>query len=111
MSNIYVKINGFDEISNSLLVSFASDTTKSQDPSQYQSFSYQPLTMWPDNNDMSQIPKLLAIAGAWHTQQQTILESYQADPTKQNELKALVGQTFTFTPDALANTPKNEVIV
>ena len=101
MNTIYMKINGFDEISNSLLVSFASDTTKSQDPSQYLSLSFQPFTMWPSVTDPAQVPQLIATAGMYQAQQQQVQESFVANPANIAAYKALVGQTLSFPVSSL----------
>jgi hypothetical protein len=101
MNTIYMKITGFDETSNSLLVSFASDTTKSQDPSQYQSVAFQPFTMWPSVTDPTQIPQLIATAGMWQAQQQQIQESFVANPANIAAYQAMVGQTMSFPVSSL----------
>lgn len=100
-----MKITGYDEESRSLLVSFASDTTKSQDPTQYQSLAFQPYTMWPDVTDLTQIPKLIAVSGLWQAQNQATKESFLADPAKEAAYKALVGQTLSYNVADLA--PQN----
>ena len=112
MNKIKLKINGYDEDSYSLLVSFASDTTKSQDPTEYPVLAYQPQNMWPGVTDISQLPKLIAAAGMWQAEQQTIKEQYSSDPEKQAALQAMVGQTFSFDVLDLVTPPiTNEVVV
>jgi len=96
MKKLYMKIAGYDEQSNSLLVSFASDTTKSQNPEDYEAFAYQPLSLWPDLTDVSELPKLIAQAGMY---QVSIKEKEEQIPdrTKINEdCKKLVGSAFTY---------------
>jgi hypothetical protein len=103
-----MKIKGYDEESHSLLVSFASDTTNSQDPDQYPSLSYQPYTMFPDVTDPTEIPKLIATAGVWQARQQKIKESFTANPEIENAYKNLVGQTLTFNvADLFPSTQEN----
>lgn len=96
MNKIKLKINGYDEESHSLLVSFASDETQSQDPSSYQSYAYQPMTMWPDVTDVNEIKKRLAQAGIYLAEQQKIKEQFKADHAKIDAYKALVGQVVEF---------------
>lgn len=96
MNLIKLKINGYDEETNSLLVSFASDETKSQNPSDYQSYAYQPMTMWPDINDINEIKKRLAQAGIYLAEQQKIKEQFKADPAKVEAYKAMVGEVLEF---------------
>lgn len=97
MDKVRMKITGYDEISHSLLVSFASDTTKSQNPMDYPTYAFQPLTMWPDVTDPNEIKKRIAVAGMHHAQMQEAKENFVADPQRVNAFKAMVGQTQEFT--------------
>ena len=96
MNKIKLKINGYDEESHSLLVSFASDETQSQDPATYQSYAYQPMAMWPDVTNVNEIKKRLAQAGIYLAEQQKIKEKFKADPAKVEEYKAMVGEVLEF---------------
>ena len=96
MNTIFMKITGYDETTNSLLVSFASDKTKSQNPEDYPSFAFQPSTMWPDVKDPTDIPKLIAVSGMWQTQSQENKETYLNDPAIAEAYKSLVGQTMCY---------------
>lgn len=113
MKKIKIKINGYDEDSNSLLVSFASDETQSQDPSDYQSYAYQPMTMWPDIDDVNEIKKRIAQAGIYLAEQQAIKEKFKADPAKVEAYKALVGNQIEYNIDDIVTkaeiTYSNEV--
>lgn len=115
MNKIKIKINGYDEESDSLLVSFASDETQSQDPTSYQSYAYQPMTMWPDISDLNEIKKRIAQAGIYLADQQRIKEEFKADPAKIEAYKAMVGQVVEFNISDLTtpSTPTypNEVNV
>lgn len=102
MEKVKMKITGYDEDSNSLLVSFASDTTKSDDPSDYPSYAFQPLTMWPDISDPNEIKKRIAVAGIYHVTLQEAEEKFIADPDRINAFKSMVGQTYAFSTDELA---------
>jgi len=109
MQTLYMKINGFDEISNSLLVSFASDTTNSQDPADYPSYAFQPLNMWPDVSDLTEIKKRIAVAGMYHAEQQEREENFVADPARVAEYQAMVGQESSYPVENL--TPTDDSVI
>jgi hypothetical protein len=110
MQTLYMKVNGFDEQSNSLLVSFASDTTNSQNPEDYPSYAFQPLNMWPDVSDPVEIKKRIAVAGIYHAEQQEREEKFVADPAKVAEYQAMVGQEHSYPIDILI-PPANDGVV
>lgn len=91
-----MKIQGFDEQSNSLLVSFASDTTQSQNPDDYPAYAYQPANMWPDITDPQEIKKRIAISGIYHAEQQERHERFNANLVAQQEYKNMAGQANTY---------------
>jgi hypothetical protein len=101
MNILKMKITGYDEISNSLLVSFASDETKSQDPSDYTSFAYQPMTMWPEITDPAEIQKRIAVSGIHLVEQQKIKEDFLANELNANVYKNMVGQVVEFNKNDL----------
>jgi hypothetical protein len=105
MNKIKMKINGYDEQSYSLLVSFASDKTKSQDPSDYQAYAYQPMSMWPDISDLEEIKKRMAQAGLYLVEQQRIKEQFIADENRIQSLKSMVGKTFEYNVEEVTSTP------
>jgi hypothetical protein len=104
MNSVKFKIKSYDEATNSLVISFASDTTASQDPGAYTAYAFQPLTMWPDVTDIGQLKKNLAKAGMHHAQMQEAKEKFVADPARVAAFKALVGQTHEFTVAELTAT-------
>ena len=104
MNSVKFKIKSYDEANNSLVVSFASDTTASQDPEAYAAYAFQPLTMWPDVTDIEELKKRLGMAGMHHTQMQEAREKFVADPARVAALKDLVGQTHEFTVAELTAT-------
>lgn len=91
MEYIKMKIVGFDEDSCSLLASYASDTTKSQDPSSYPAYAYQPMKMWPDISDPELIKERMALAGIFVAENQTREEQFVEDPVKIEQYRAMVG--------------------
>ena len=113
MNILKMKITGYDEISNSLLVSFASDETKSQDPSDYASFAYQPMTMWPDITDPVEIQKRIAMAGIHLVEQQKIKEDFLSNETNATAYKNMVGQVIEYNKADLippAPTPTDALV-
>lgn len=110
MNTIYMKIHSFDEASYSLIVSFASDTTQSQNPADYPSYAFQPLNMWPDVTDPNEIKKRIAVAGIYHAEQQEREERFVADPTKVAEYSAMVGQQDSYLISTLV-PPAGDAVV
>jgi len=110
MQTIYMKIHKYEEQSGSLLVSFASDTTKSSDPDAYPEYAYQPAKVWPDVTDTQEIVKRLALAGVGLTQQQEAEEKFQDDPVRVDALKNLVGNSFQYDLGSLNPTEYVEEI-
>lgn len=108
MQYIKMKIVGFDETSYSLLASYASDETKSQDPSDYPAYAYQPMNMWPDVNDPEVIKERLAVAGVHIAQNQAREEQFVADPTKIAQYKAMVGSVVEYPVSQLIPPPPEE---
>lgn len=96
MNKIYMKIHGFEEPSCSLLVSFASDTTKSSNPDDYPQYAFQPMTMWPDITDPTEIIKKIAVAGMRNVEQKESEERFTADTAKVDAYKAMVGQSKEY---------------
>jgi uncharacterized protein with von Willebrand factor type A (vWA) domain len=107
MNRVKMKITGYDEESHSLLVSFASDTTTSQDPATYPSYAFQPLTMWPDVTDVDELKKRIAVVGMYHVGSQEAMEKFVADAERVGALRALVGQTCDFSVDELTAPPNS----
>ena len=111
MLNLYMKIVGFDEASGSLLVSFASDETKSQNPEDYAALAFQPATMWPGVDDIAELKKRIAVAGMYNASMQATMEKLSADTARTDALESLVGQTASFavldleTPSDISSDP------
>jgi len=96
MNMLYMKIHAFEETSYSLIVSFASDTTKSQNPDDYNRYAFQPMNMWPDVTDPAEIKKRIAVAGVYHAEQQEREEKFIANPTKMQSYRDMVGQGSSY---------------
>ena len=104
MNSVKFKITGYDDISNSIIVSFASDTTASQDPATYAGVALQPLNMWPDVTDIAELKKQIARTGMYQAQRQEDEEKFKADPARIAALKELIGQLHEFTVAELTAT-------
>lgn len=104
MNTLKMKIVGYDELSNSLIVNFASDETKSSNPEDYPSYAYQPISMWPDITDVNEIKKRIAHAGIHMAQQQKVQETFVDNTELLNSIKALVGIEEEYQVDQLINT-------
>lgn len=117
MQTLIMKIQGFDEQSNSLLVSFASDTTQSQNPDDYPAYAYQPVNMWPDITDPAEIKKRIAASGIHLAEQQARHENFVADAAKLQEYKDMVGQENSYTlseltqPEEPQPSPESVLVV
>ena len=85
-----MKICDYEESSGSLIIKFASDETKSQNPDDYPSYAYQPANMFPDVTDVDIIKKRLAIAGKYLVEQQKIKEQLVDDPERTAKFKSIV---------------------
>jgi predicted metal-dependent HD superfamily phosphohydrolase len=105
MNNLKFKVKSFDEATNSLVISFASDTTASDDPDQYAAYAFQPLSMWPNVTDIEQLKKCIATAGMHHARIQEAKEKLVIDTERVAALQALVGETFEYTVAELALPP------
>ena len=105
MNALYMKIHSYEEISGSLIVSFASDKTASQNPDDYTSYAFQPLNMWPDVTDVEEIKKRIAVAGMYHAEQQAREEAFKVDAGRVLQIKNLVGQLSSYTAAELVPNP------
>lgn len=106
MNTLYMKIHAFEEQSRSLIVSFASDTTASQNPDDYTRYAFQPMNMWPDVTSPAEIKKRIAVAGIYHAEQQEREEKFIADPVKAQSYKDMVGQGSSYlVTDLIPSTP------
>ena len=55
MGTIKMKIKGYDKESHSLLISFASDETMSNDPEDYPAYAFQTAEICPHTNDIEEV--------------------------------------------------------
>lgn len=73
-TNIYVKYHSYDKNTDSLIVSFASDETASQNPDDYNPVVVQPALQFPGITEQEELEKQIAIMGAGITNRQKLLE-------------------------------------
>jgi hypothetical protein len=105
MNTLKMKIVGFE--GDHLLVKFASDETRSQNPDDYETLAFQPFIMWPDVTNTEEIIKRVAQAGSYHAHQQAMRENAQADQALQQGLTALIGTELQYAHDDLFPAPQN----
>jgi len=113
MQYIKMKVVAFDESTSSLLCSFASDETKSNDPSDYPVYAYQPINMFPDINDPEIIKKRIALSGVGIVDNQVRQERFIDDPEKIQQYKSMVGSVVEYPASQLIesnNAPIIEVL-
>lgn len=90
-----MKIKGYDESANSLVVSFASDeNSKSID--EYTALAYNPISMFPDVTDPQEILKRIATSGIVIAEQQKLNENLAKNPAMIEAFKNIVGQTLEY---------------
>lgn len=101
MNTLKMKITGYDQETHSLLVAFASDQNKSQDPADYQSYAFQPIAMWPDIQDLEEIKLRIAQSGVSIVEQQIKREQLNEDVTLSNQMRDSVGEVKIYNINEL----------
>lgn len=105
MNQVHVKIHSWDESSKSLIISFASDTTSSSDPDNYEALAYQPHSFWPDVTDSTELMRKIAQLGMSVCEQIESAESVEADTDRMTMYSGLAAQSQTFNTADLVDTP------
>lgn len=95
MSTLNVKVVGYDEASQSLLVAYASDKTKSQNPEDYPAYAIQ-AQAWGSGASLEDIKLAIAKMGVSIVQAQEAKEALIANPAKTAEVTSLVGESFSY---------------
>ena len=96
MNKIKFKIKEYDEDTNSILVSFSSDETATNNPDDYQAVAIQPVSEYPDETDIEVLKKKIAQQGIGMADLYKREEDAANNTTMINKWKALVGQTFEY---------------
>lgn len=104
MNKIKYKIKRYDEDSHSIIVSFSSDETATNNPDDYAEYALQPLQTYPDVTDMEELKKKIALEGIALAELGKIEEDARANTTMQNNWKSLVGQTFEYNVSDVQST-------
>jgi hypothetical protein len=111
MQTVYMKIHEYEEESKSLIVSFASDTTRYQDPDMYTRYAFQPLRMWPDVDDPEEIKKRIAVSGMYHAEQQEREEKFIDNQENIEKYRNMIGQVSSYSVENLAPTSSDIIEV
>ena len=109
MNTVTVKIESWDESSKTLVCRFASDTTSSSNPDDYNAVAFQPHLMWPQATTSSDVMTNIARAGASICREIENEESLSNDSSQLSVYSGLSGQTQTFNvADIEEGTPVSE---
>jgi len=104
MKTIKFKVKAYDEDSHSIVVSFSSDETTTNNPEDYEAYAMQPIEQYPDITDVELLKKRIAEQGIGLAEQAKLAEQAHANTEMQAKLKSLVGQTFEYNVVDLINT-------
>lgn len=96
MNTLKMKITGYNADNHSILVAFASDETRSQDPADYTSYAFQPIAMWPDVTDLTEIKRRIAQSGVHIAEQEAKGEQLSNNIALINQIRDLVGETIEY---------------
>lgn len=96
MSKIYMKCKNYDANTNSILVAFASDKTKSQDPEVYGYLNYQPYSMFPDVIEESELKEKLIQLGIAITNEIVRQDQISNDENYQSMMNNINNKSFVY---------------
>lgn len=108
MNTVTVKIESWDESSKTLVCRFASDTTSSSNPDDYNAVAFQPHLMWPQATTSSDVMTNIARAGASICQEIANEEALNNDAAQLSVYSGLSGQTQTFNVADIQEPPVPE---
>jgi len=102
METIKLKVCGYEDASNSLIISFGCGTDSPEKLDIYEKLAYQP-TMWPDASTVepTEIIKRIAVSGVSLVEQRKIKETFVENKNQIDAFKGLIGQTFEFSVQEL----------
>jgi len=95
MATIHTKIHEYNKDTQSVVVSFASDTTKSQNPDDYEKFNYDISSLVEESASQQDLKDALALAGLSWCEAHCKKEMLDDRPEKQAELESLVQTSWT----------------
>jgi hypothetical protein len=102
MEKITMKVVDWDESSMSLIVKFNSDINET-DIEQARPLAYQPMSMFPNVQDINEVIKRVAVSGIHLCEMQALEEQNRKNEEKLQKFRELKDQTFEFTVDELLN--------
>lgn len=108
-NTIFMKVTGYDDATHSMLVSFASDETNSQDPSDYTIHAFQTTNICPNETNIENIKRSIAQSGISIVKSHAAKESLIANTDHVSDLKLLIGQTFSYNISDIAPHPVQEI--
>jgi hypothetical protein len=101
MSKLNMKIHGYDERNDSLLVSFSTDVSM-KPVDQYQVLAFQPHRMGVSSP--GDVVKAIAQAGIQIAKQQDLQDAAIADTSNAAAYNSMIGETLSFDETELAPT-------
>lgn len=105
MATIYTKIYEYNKETQSLVVSFASTETKSQDPEAYEKLSFDIANLVEEGASQEELKTALSKSGEDWCASQVKKETLDNNTTKQTEVESLVETTWSKTTEELAPPP------
>ena len=95
MAIIHTKIHEYNKETQSIVVSFASDTTKSQNPDDYEKFNYDISSLVEKGASEQDLKDALATSGLSWCENYCKKEMLDDRPEKQAEIEGLVQTSWT----------------
>ena len=95
-----MKVVSWDAENLNLVVQFASDDSLSRIDA-VEPLCYQPITMFPDVDDVKTLIKKLAVSGINVCEMANLREKAKGNQSKIDEMNSLVGKTFEYSVEEL----------
>jgi hypothetical protein len=108
MEKITMKVVDWDESSMSLIVKFNSDINETN-IDQATPLAYQPMSMFPNVEDINEVVKRVAVSGIHLCEMRSIEEQNRKNEEKLQKFRQLKDQTFEFTVDELLNMDNRNI--
>ena len=114
MSQIYMKCKEYDPNTHSILIAFASDETKNQDPEFYGFLNYQPYFMFPDITNLEEMKERLIRIGISVVTEIIKKESLSENVNYTQDMENISNKTFTYNIEdnniQLVEVVNNEIV-
>jgi len=95
MATIYTKVHEYNKDTQAVVVSFASDKTKSQNPDDNEKLNYNIATLVEEGASLQDLKDALALAGLGWCEIYCKKEMLDDKPEKQTEVETLVGTSWS----------------